>query len=81
MLSNIPANLKITCFQTTVTYGSDHWATIASGRTDWTFFVPIVTWDQARTTHIAATPNGNDISIYDAARTGTFNVNVLCVGF
>ena len=72
---------KMTCFQTTVTFGSNGDVNISSGRSDWNYFIPIVVVNAASTSSIQASPNGNSIYLYCAALAGkTVEVDVVCFG-
>lgn len=72
---------KITCFQTTATFGPNGDVNISSGRSDWNYFIPIVVVNAASTNMIQASPNGNSIYLYCAMLAEkTIEVNVVCFG-
>lgn len=72
---------KMTCFQTTTTFGPNGDVNISSGRSDWNYFIPIVVVNAASTNMIQASPNGNSIYLYCAMLAEkTIEVNVVCFG-
>ena len=72
---------KVTCFQTTATFGPNGDVNISSGRSDWNYFIPIVVVNAASTNMIQASPNGNSIYLYCAMLAEkTIEVNVVCFG-
>lgn len=72
---------KMTCFQTTATFGPNGDVNISSGRSDWNYFIPIVVVNAASTNMIQASPNGNSIYLYCAMLAEkTIEVNVVCFG-
>lgn len=72
---------KMTCFQTTATFGPNGDVNISSGRSDWNYFIPIVVVNAATTNMIQASPNGNSIYLYCAMLAEkTIEVNVVCFG-